>query len=686
MHTTIIRPLLALIIGFSLQLTPPCRAAEFSPAPSLQGFTGLLNTPSALVTPEGRLDALFTNQIEDKWRGSTPRQENYLFSIGLFPFMELGGRVTEAPRVARDLSGNIKLSTAPLFADSPLLPVIAVGVQDIGGGSPFLRTVYAVASETIGPLRLSIGYGKGPDRMEGLFGGGELRAFDWLHLIGEYDTKETNVGLRLLTPPLPWLPLGIHATAKTSLDHRPDHPEFAIGFRMPLGSDHHAVAPIMPEPTAPPTLPASATKPNAEEPVPARPPATNRLSSLRRQLVSDGFLNVRIGVKGAELLVIEYENSRFNHNELDGMGVVLGRALASGQQTERLRLVLLKRGIRTLMLEAPTAKFAAFFADADARAALIADLRISPDITDDPALAWDNNAPDASNSLKAEAVLYPHLNTFVASDVGVFDYYLSLKTDGYLTLWPGAALNARFTSPLSWSENFDDGKEYRRFRNNRSFERLMLFQAAKVAPTLWLSASGGMILDRLYGTLNEAVWSPGDGSHRFRLKQMYAVNDETKGVKEVYLASYRYRYAPLDLSLEASAGRFYDRDRGFTTELKRFFGDTSFAVYYKNSRNAADERVEVGGITFTFPITPRRDMPSYPLRVRGTDEWGYSQETEIVSPGNGRNWVGRSIGLNPQVAYNIERVFQNRDRLDAGYIRQHLPRLRDAWLTYGEGK
>jgi hypothetical protein len=75
--------------------------ANFHNALSLQGFTGILNTPSAHVTKEGWLDAHYANQEEGKWRHITPFQDDYQFSLGMFNFIEIGGRFFEAPRAGR---------------------------------------------------------------------------------------------------------------------------------------------------------------------------------------------------------------------------------------------------------------------------------------------------------------------------------------------------------------------------------------------------------------------------------------------------------------------------------------------------------------------------------------------------------------------------------------------------------
>ena len=116
-------------------------------------------------------------------------------------------------------------------------------------------------------------------------------------------------------------------------------------------------------------------------------------------------------------------------------------------------------------------------------------------------------------------------------------------------------------------------------------------------------------------------------------------------------------------------------------ELKRFFGDTAFSVYYANSRTVSREHVQVGGVMIAFPLTPRRDMKPGLLQVKGSDEWSYAEETKIVTRAPA-NTVGTSVGVDPVVSYNLARVFYNRDRLSEEYIRKHLLRLRDAYLTF----
>ena len=723
---------------------------RFHNALSLQGFTGLLNTPNAEVTEEGKAYFLYSNQKESQWRDSVSRQENYMFSVGLFSFAEVGGRLTEASDNAsdtffvRDLSANFKVRV-PFIPRGHYLPQIAFGMQDVGGGAKQLQTKYVVATEEVWRFRFSLGYGRGPNRMDGVFGGVELKTFDWLYLIGEHDTKEKNLGIRLVTPEMFGLPINLHLTAKTSLDYRAGHVEYGIGFQIPLGFDDRKKRPAadvhgstttvretpvseerLPERTAVERTGAEASKagsPREPDGAPKQAEAKREIAEkeavgnsdsgpsvfrgepfgpadgdggLRRlldKLVVGGFQNVRVGTDGQKtLLVIEYENNIYNHNELDGLGVVAGLAADTvSPGFEMVQLVMKKKGILVLQAKFSLSDFRDFLRDPGKIVQLNRSLSMNPDVNVDETVHFIDGDAKANRSwLNSELVVYPALKTYVGTEVGLVDYLLSVKPDYYLNVWKGAVLNARWDIPVTWSENFDDGKAFRSNRAGSQLERIMLFQTVKAAPRVMFNFGAGMVLKDTYGTINELMWTPGSGNHRFMLKQAYLSSSEKEAAyqgNKSYLGSYRYYFGPLDLYLEGTAGQFLDQDRGFIVELKRFFGDTAFSLYYKNSRteerpNSPSEHVQMGGAQISIPLTPRRDMkPLASVQVKGANEWNYAQEVKIVAPGEA-NSVNTSIGVDPLLAYNLERVYYNRDRLSAEYIRSHLLRVREAYLKY----
>ena len=669
-------------------------AGDYHNALSLQGFTGLFNIPNAEVTEEGKIYLLYSNQQERKWREVLDHQDNYLVSFGLLPNLELTARFTEAPtenaRYISDLSGNAKLKI-PFIPKEGWFPQLAIGVQDLTGGknsrddAKKLNTWYGVATKELWILRLSAGYGTGPDRMEGLFGGIEAKAFDWLYGIGEYDAREFHGGVRLVTPHILGYPVNLQITAKTNFSYRPERPDFAIGLQFPLGSDHHNSASSS-KPATQDTSALSSGIPvgGASPPAPSYeasplPPAQltqGGTGTLQAQLVGKGFQNVRVGNRGTELLVVEYENNLFNCNELDGLGVVAGLVTDNFPSGfTNLRFVMKKKGIRIIQITAPLEAFSAFMKDAAHLERLRNSLDITYEIAGDDGVEYVEG-PGNPSWLTSSLVIQPALKTYLGTEVNSFDYLLSLRPELFINTWKGSVIDARADIPLTWSRNFDDGRPFRDDRNDSRLDRLMLFQALKPAPTVMLNAGVGMVVHNLYGTLNEAMWTPGDGTHRVRLIQLYGENASGTERTEAYLAGYRYYFSPLDTYLEGTAGKFFQEDKGAVVELKRFFGDTAITVYYKNAETADRKSHKVGGIRLEVPLTPRRDMKPRLVQIRGTENFSYSQETEIAGEGS-LNDIGATIGIRPDPAFNLGQVFYNRDRLTENYIKRHLLRLRD---------
>ncbi|HWI41250.1 MAG TPA: YjbH domain-containing protein, partial [Verrucomicrobiae bacterium] len=544
-----------------------------------------------------------------------------------------------------------------------------------------------------GPLRLSAGYGTGPDRMRGFFGGVEARAASWLYLLGEHSAEENAVGLRLVSPRLRWLPAVVQATAKTSLDG--GRMSFALGAEIPLPGGYRTPPDAVPSPApaAPTSLTAAAASPSVPAagegktvPEPVISPNTSSgrdsVRLLRRRLAEEGFQNVRVG-RVRDLLLVEYENARYNWNELDGLGIVLFRAArVAPPEVTRIGAVVKKRNLRIIRVEVPREALERFRTDPMAAAELRDSLRVSYDVSGDGGLpdGKEENGSFATSSL----TLAPGLSTFIGNEFASFSWMLSLRPELQVALWKGGIADLRWDVPVAWSNEFDDGGFVRNSRPPARLDRVMLFQGVQAAPGVTATLGAGMIYQHQMGTLNElALYSP-EGTHRLRLKQIYARNSETRRVRESYIASYRYWFAPLDLAVETGVGRFWSEDKGMIVEVKRFFGDLALSLYYKNTsvpRGASEQRWQAAGAQLSFPLTPRRDMKAGILQVKGTEEFNYAQETTLTSRGNTLAPVPLAINVQPTI--NTERTFYGRDRLTPAYIRDHLPRLREAYLRYG---
>lgn len=691
MKNSLVSALTALV----LSVAPVLQAADTAVEPmlSFQGTTGIINTPTAQVSSEGNIHLIYSNQRESAWRNDRRNwQDNYLLSVGMFSFFELGGRLTEAPGRARDLSASIKATTAPLTRDMPYWPVLAGGIQDVGGGANKFQRRYIVMSEDLWRFRLSLGYGFGPDMMKGAFGGAEFRVHDWVTLLGEYDTKDTSAGIRVVTPEIWKTPLRLTGTIKSTLNHKPEQIDAAFGLTFPLDFKKTASAAAesetgaeIPASAAVQTVtpPAALSDPDSRSVTAASPAVTGNMTSIQRQLEEAGFINVRVGQRDGRSLVVEYENTIFNHNELDALGMVAGIASETAlKKFDMLHLVVVRQGIRMAIISAPLAKLRAFM-----KGTTTAD-----DLKDTLSFSYDTSFSDYAAFLpddegwrfpNTSLIIAPGLMTFAGTEVGVFDYLLSLKPEIISNLWKGGVFQARWDIPVAWSRNFNDGMPFSRNRNDARMDRGMLFQGIRLLPDLMANLGAGLVLHDTYGTLNEMTWNPWEGAHRFRGVQAWARNPYTRRNTEVYLGSYRYFLAPLDLALEATGGRYWGQDKGFSLELKRFFGDTAVSAFYKNTTTEQGKKWQAAGIQFAFPLTPRKDLKIGPVQIRGADEWAYAQETTLAIKGQKTNdTVSQTLAINPQPTPAIYRSYFNRDRLSAGYISQHLDRLREAWLKF----
>ncbi|HBG05060.1 MAG: hypothetical protein A2075_16550 [Geobacteraceae bacterium GWC2_58_44] len=686
-----------------LQAPSCCGAAQFPNTLSMQGFTGLLNTPSAQLVEEGTLSFSYSDQTNPEWRRSTSRADSYFFTTGFFSFLELGGRLTDAPGVMRDLSASVKLKV-PFIPQGLYLPELAIGAVDEGGTARF-RTRYVVATETLWRLRGSVGYGTGPNLMKGIFGGVEFKAHDWVYLLAEHDTLMPNAGIKVVTPEFFGVPVRLQLTAKTSLEHGPKKFDLAFAVNFPLSFKSSGPEKKGEEPGPGPAGSADPARERAEAAIPAAQPSASpeqdgaavppgkrvvtgqaavnsrhpSLTALRKALTGQGLQDVEVGVQNERDLVIIYENNVFNHNELDALGVVLGFAAAAGggEELRRVLVVMQRKGIRVLEVAAPLDDLRAFFAGKES--GLEGSLEVAAPSLDDRSVDFVEGKKNGIY-FKPALVIWPGLTTFVGTEAGAFDYLLSIKAELLVNFWKGGVTDLRWDFPVSWSRNLEDGRVFRDSRRGSRLERAMQFQAFKLSPSVFGLVGAGKLINDTYGTLNELIWSSAGGGHRLRFKQAYGEDAATRERREVYLGSYRYYFGPLDLFAEGTGGRFWGQDIGASLELKRLFGDTSLTAFYKNSRTSRGRHLQSGGMQISFPLTLRKDMKPVLAQVRGTEEWSYTQETVIFS---GRNSILMSpVGTDPQTSVNLETTFFNRDRLNRRYILSHLHRLFEAYARF----
>lgn len=179
-----------------LMFTMAASGAAFA-APSLNGSTGLIDTPNADVVQQEEFSLGYY-----KLEHGTATNLN----IGLINNLEIGVSSYDPDGGSRLNRLNAKWSLVP---ETVVTPGLAIGVEDISDQGE--RSAYIVGSKAL-PMGFRIHYGVGSGRYDGVFGGIEKTinpigvltgddAFPATTLIAEYDGEDVNLGARISVVP-----------------------------------------------------------------------------------------------------------------------------------------------------------------------------------------------------------------------------------------------------------------------------------------------------------------------------------------------------------------------------------------------------------------------------------------------------------------------------------------------------
>lgn len=666
---------------------------------SSQGFTGLINTPNAQVLKEGDAVFHFSNQFDNHLRRydysqGNVSQENYIMGLGFLSSFEIIGRLSEvAPFKSdkninrllhiRDLSLNAKYN---IVNSSKYLPALAVGVQDFGGALSFFSNYYVVLDKEFGFLRTSLGYGmsrsnnKSGSRMDGFFGGIEGEVNNWASILAEHDGQEKHVALRLRMPNN-WLSLvNVDATVIQNLTE--PQTSIAVNLSLPLfyNDSFKEVNPVIEESYRVKTQASSSTvlKQKKYKTVELQDKTTTLLK-IQNRLVEIGFENVQVGYYEKSIYV-KVENTIFDYTELDALGVIMGSLIQNLEDSEHYIITLLKNNLQTMTISGNVKDTRNYFKapNTSSKLSLKNSLQFGKSFNERDVNFISKKQNSSFFIPRLE--LSPGLITTVGTEVGLFDYLVTLRANAYTTLNDGLTLSTMYEVPLMHSQNFEDGYPFAIQYSERLKSRLvntMLHQTVHYQ-SLFNTTSIGQFKSDYYGVLNHSNFTPTSGKHGFnlRLGSFKNRNNENETKRNIYLGSYRYFYAPLDLFTEITYGQYWNQDKGTSFELKRFFGETSVALYVKDSIKT------FAGFNVSIPLSFRKlNKPSLIGQVKGKPDFSYGIRTVVRSP-DGANELTPGGAIIPKSDLELATHYLDRDRLNASYIKEHLDRIREAYFTY----
>jgi hypothetical protein len=660
---------------------------------SSQGFTGLINTPNAQVIKEENITLQFNNQFDNHLRRYNKKnqysfEENYIFGIGFIPSFEFVGRLVEAPNYTRDLSANFKFQ---LPYHHKYIPNIAIGIQDFGGAANFYDNTYIVTDKTLWFTRVSLGYGKSGDnvnreygknqklgkRMNGIFGGIEAKITDYFSIMGEHDGKENHTAARIAIPSR-WLSsVKLEATIAQNLTESQTH--FALNLTIPLSANNqkipysrshkqekkHTNKTVTYTKKIPPKLNYPTKKDNI-------------LLIIQNKLIDFGFENVQVG-KYNDSIYVKCENSIFDHTDLDALGYIIGTITSHCKINEPYIITLLKNNLQTITISGESQDFQNYLENPTLKNSTNLKENLQFFRTFDESNIQFITSRKNSSFFKPRVEFSPGLLTVVGSEIGVFDYLATLRTNLYMPVYDGVVISGMYEVPLLHSNNFDDDKAYGIRHANRLKNRLvtaMVHQTSHYKSFLNTLSIGKYQAD-FYGILNQTNFTTTSGKHGIGLKLgsfQYKNRDMMDDI-DIYLSSYRYFYQPLNLYTELMYGQYWNQDRGTTIQFKRFFDQTSVAFYLK------DVGYKYAGIEVSFPLTSRKLYPSKILKIKGKSDFKYGLRTTLKEPSGG-NIQRPNGGLIPESDFELTNTYLDKDRLNGNYIQENIARMRNAYIIY----
>ncbi len=655
-------------------------AENFDNYTSFQGYTGIMNIPNANVLDYGKAEVSFSNQVSyfDNLKREDYKALDYFLNIGILPYLEVGGRVSEVyPKKGgkyylRDLSANVKFQL-PFYDDLPsYIPRVAIGVQDIGGAASYYDSKYIVMTNRIYFLQNTLGYGFKSQRLDGLFFGVEAKINDWAYLLAEYDSKESHIGLRVNTPNNFFKYGNIAFFAKKNLTYKEADYTFGLNFKFNIGKKYHykdKINNIAIENNINNYKKEKVFKSNKN-----KIEKIKTIDDLKKRLVDFGFENIDIG-ESKDRIYVAYENNIMDYNELDALGVVIGY-ISFLEKYKYFEIVVKKSNIKIKKLEGDLFLYRKFLKEPSLNSTMMfkKSLKLSTDFNTN---RYNMKIINASSSyFKTRVDFSPALTTFVATDYGVFDYIAYLRTHIHWNLYKGLDFGVIYDIPALHSDELDkESGRYRNYNKGAGIESIMLHKSNIFGNFINTISIGSYKRDYL-GAINQSSYSFDNNQIKLKIGSFKNSKIDNEERKNILLASYQYYINPFDSLIEIRGGKYFYQDSGYDVKFKKYFGDRAIYLFYQNTTSN-----QYAGIGIEIPLTFRKYNRAKYLQIKGTNNFNYYLRTTINRDDNTNKIVPSGAEI-PKGKFEIGSYFLNRDRLQESYIKSHILRFRDVYNQY----
>ncbi|MEH0671458.1 YjbH domain-containing protein [Vibrio owensii] len=684
------------IITLSLAFSCGVAANELQTLSSNQSFSGLVFNPNAQVKEYGDFGVSFAQGRP--WLDEVQGLDSIKVSFGLIEGLEAHGSIVTYDYNSncfktgcggiRDLSLSLKYQVPNFWGNENL--DFALGMQDVGGAATKLMTNFAVADYTFNalPLRISAGFGQSEERLMGVldgpFGGFEYQPFDFVQLVGEYDSVEFNSSIKVFTPDN-LLPNDITASLSYQIysGHESDGSSvWSAALSMPLITEYSRSRDY-----------ARSNLSLMERLSLEQSKADNAsISVLVSALRNEGFVNIKVGTLNHSV-VVALENRRYNHNQMDGLGVAMGiisshfgtnSVQEMGLSSERVEVMLLANQKPVVSVQTDATCYKSFVNGS----AVCDDIQFSTNNLSDKLelVEWKTERVN-SGTLDSQLVLSPMVRHGVATEFGVYDYSFAMSSNLYTFLWSGAAVDIRHILPLAESDDFEEGGYFEDSAYENEIDRAMVHQFFRL-PYVDVAnqVSLGLVKTDYVGARSESAWFSPSGAHALGLEMSYFQHMDEKDKngyvnpdRQTFLTRYTFSMPEWDWQFNATAGEFWKGDVGAKFTTSHWFEDIEVSASYQVTKfNDTDEEQFVT-VAVKLPLTPWRDMSPGLLQVRGNEAYDFNVTTRV---GNDANYLSTGQGDELVMDNSMLRRYFNRGRYGSDYFEENKIRMRNAYLRY----
>jgi hypothetical protein len=548
---------------------------------SYTGRTGTLFLPNAYTAEQGEFSYQYNTFAEEYYKDRYSDTFNYVMTIGVTPFLEVGGRLAEynnnevrsngVTAGKRDLSGNIKLRLPKLGG---VMPDFAIGMNDVSGEAVNFRSQYIVASKKLGKGVYTAGYASGDDSdisgNNGGFASVEYNFSNQLSVMAEYMSSGYNLGASYDFSHLLKLPVTLTASMPFSKE-ADNNDELVVGvaLKIPLTSE-------------------AENKAAADKVTLSFGDAKEDLNSLAVVLARYGLERVSVGENDKKEIVIAYENKVYNHSYLDALGLIVGTTLEYVDQSRVVNIVLLDNKVAKLAARYPLSAAKEYFVKNNivSKGFFLGRLQAwypSQSYLADKNIEWVAG-PVLGNKTWFDISLQPKVRTAIGTEWSEGEYSLALRADLDVPLWKGGSAHIAATAPVSNSTLYDDGRVFSQSRHLSGVQEALLQQVVKPARKATMTGSVGLMEvqnNTYYLAQSDMNLSSESGNTNLYVKAAVFEAKDSDDSVDVAIASIRQELPKYGVGAELAYGQFFEGDKGARLDLSRDLGSADISAYVK---------------------------------------------------------------------------------------------------------